>query len=275
LVRDRINKNEKLFDLIFMDIHMPVMDGLDAAAEIQTLNTGIPIIAMTANIMEEEKKHYEQSGMSGYLGKPFMSQELWRCLIKYFEPLSVQKEDEYIPESSDSELQLKLIKSFVRNNKNKYTEIETAIEAGDIKTAHRMVHTIKGNAGQLRMSALSEAAEDLENALKGNINLSAPEQMNLFKTELNTALEELTPIADQLNSQYPIEKMSEKTLDKTAAHDLLEELEPLLKESNSECLELVDTLRMLPGSEELIMHIENFDYEYALEALSELKKNYI
>jgi CheY-like chemotaxis protein len=57
-VRERVQKNEKPFDLIFMDIFMPVMDGVDASSRITALNTGTPIVAMTANVMTDELENY-------------------------------------------------------------------------------------------------------------------------------------------------------------------------------------------------------------------------
>jgi signal transduction histidine kinase len=87
LVKKRMEKHERQFDLIFMDIHMPVMDGLEASSEIFHLNQGIPIVAMTANIMSGDVMVYKMSGMNDCIGKPFTSQELWRCLMKYFIPL--------------------------------------------------------------------------------------------------------------------------------------------------------------------------------------------
>jgi signal transduction histidine kinase/ActR/RegA family two-component response regulator len=89
IVKERMEKNEKMFDLIFMDMHMPVMDGLEAASEIQKLNAGIPIVAMTANIMSNDIEVYKTSGMNDYIGKPFTSQELWQCLMRYLEPVSM------------------------------------------------------------------------------------------------------------------------------------------------------------------------------------------
>ncbi|MCL2270899.1 MAG: ATP-binding protein, partial [Treponema sp.] len=80
MVQSRKENGGKQFDLIFMDMHMPVMDGLEAAEKILELNTGIPIIAMTANIMSNDREIYRMSGMNDCVGKPFSSQELWRCL---------------------------------------------------------------------------------------------------------------------------------------------------------------------------------------------------
>jgi diguanylate cyclase (GGDEF)-like protein/PAS domain S-box-containing protein len=83
LVKNRIENNEKQFDIIFMDIQMPVMDGLEAASKILELNINVPIIAVTANIMLHDKETYKKSGMEDHIGKPFTSVELWKCLARY------------------------------------------------------------------------------------------------------------------------------------------------------------------------------------------------
>ena len=268
-VRDRLINRKKQFDLIFMDMHMPVMDGLEAAEKIRALNTGVPIVAMTANVMADEKEQYEKSGMSDYLGKPFTSQELWRCLVKYIEPLKWQTEDEAKLDLTDHELRLRLIGNFVRNNKNKYTEIENAINAGDIKLAYRLVHTLKGNAGQLRKSPLLNAAESVENALGNNTNLVTPDQMETLNKELSAVIAELEPIVEQIS----IHDKTGKPLDTIVTNQIFDRLESLLKDNDLECLTLVNDLKSIPGSGELIRHIENIDFEPALKALDELRRH--
>jgi PAS domain S-box-containing protein len=86
MMRERISKKKQQFDLIFMDIHMPVMDGLETTRIIREIDASIPIIALTANIMSDDTEVYRSSGMNDCVGKPFTSQELWRCLMKYFTP---------------------------------------------------------------------------------------------------------------------------------------------------------------------------------------------
>jgi signal transduction histidine kinase/CheY-like chemotaxis protein len=83
MVRRRHEKGEKPYDLIFMDIHMPVMDGLEAATLISELKTDTPIIAMTANVMSHDRELYEKSGMIDSVTKPFKTHELMACLTKY------------------------------------------------------------------------------------------------------------------------------------------------------------------------------------------------
>ena len=93
MVKDRIANDAEQFDLIFMDIHMPVMDGIEATTEILKLGIGVPIIAVTANVMKNDIILYSKSGMSDCLAKPFTSLELWRCLVKFIKPIGWQKEE--------------------------------------------------------------------------------------------------------------------------------------------------------------------------------------
>jgi len=71
------------FDLILMDIQMPVMDGLEATRRIRTINTDIPIIAITANAMKEDVAETLNAGMNAHLNKPIAEDELYAVLLKY------------------------------------------------------------------------------------------------------------------------------------------------------------------------------------------------
>ena len=70
------------FDLIFMDLHMPVMDGFEAAAEIRK-SKQMPIIALTANVMSKDKSRCFDVGMTDYVTKPFEMHEIEKVLKKY------------------------------------------------------------------------------------------------------------------------------------------------------------------------------------------------
>jgi signal transduction histidine kinase len=77
------------YDLIFMDVHMPEMDGVEACKKIRELEKKsgrikkIPIIAMTANTSEDERKKYLEAGMDGYVAKPFKQKELVEIFKKF------------------------------------------------------------------------------------------------------------------------------------------------------------------------------------------------
>ena len=269
LVESRMQKGEKQFDLICMDMHMPVMDGIEAAAKINALNTGVPIVAMTANVMSDDRESYELNGMKDYIGKPFTSQELWHCLMKYFKPLDLQTESTEQLEQAEDALSSKLIGWFVERNKEKFNEIADAIRTGDITLAHRLAHTLKGNAAQLNKTHLQQAAEKVENNLKDGVNLVTPSQMESLENELGAVIAELTPLAGQTAAPA----VTGLPPDPAAALELLQKLEPLLLDNDPECISFINDLRSIPGSENLIRQIEDFDFSPAMDSLVELITN--
>ena len=208
-VLDRIYKNKEPYDLIFMDIFMPVMDGIEAATKINALNTGTPVVAVTANVMTGELERYKEHGMPDSLGKPFTSQELWRTLLKYFKPTSSTFVDEEEHAQKTSEMQKDLSISFARSNQMKYHEIEEAVSSGDMVLAHRLAHSLKSNAGQIGKEELKNAAASIEDLLAKN-ETPHPDMMLLLKTELESVLLELTPLLSEPATEKEI-RMSDTT----------------------------------------------------------------
>ncbi|MCL2231481.1 MAG: ATP-binding protein [Treponema sp.] len=275
MIQGRIEEGKKQFDLIFMDMHMPVMDGLEASAKILTLNIGIPIIALTANIMANDMELYRQSGINDSVGKPFTSQELWYCLMKYFKPTTeghadMQNKDS--PLEADMDFQRNLQKMFVRNNQTKYEEIAQALEQNDIKLAHRLAHNLKSNAGHLGKVLLQQAAAKVEQYLEGGKNMVVPEQMAVLERELKAVFVEFEKLFDEAARAKEAQAAPDEPLaEQPPARELLEKLEPMLKMGNPECMKLISSLRLLPDSEELILRMEDFDFDQAAAALADLK----
>ncbi len=85
---DLVRKNPGEYDLILMDVQMPVMDGLEATRQIRTMDNEIartiPIIAMTANAFKEDEEISLEAGMDGHLAKPLSVDDLYNTLSKYF-----------------------------------------------------------------------------------------------------------------------------------------------------------------------------------------------
>ena len=85
---------------------------------------------------------------------------------------------------------------FARRFKENYTkihhEIKNALNEGDIKLAHRLVHNLKSNAGQLRKSSLQQAAREVEDNLKSGENHVTDQQMQILERELNSVIVELS-----------------------------------------------------------------------------------
>jgi len=269
MIKKRMENGEKLFDLIFMDMHMPVMDGLEAASMIRDMKAGIPVVAMTANIMINDREIYSELGMNDCVGKPFTSQELWRCLMKYFKPVSWMKEDKKKRDRTDKELHKKLIANFVRNNSGIYNTLTDALDSGDITLAHRIVHTLKSNAAQIGKTSLQEASQKIEDLLGNGKNQVTPGFMTTLENELKNVLDELAPVAHSIHAETQ-EKKEQTSLDKAAAHEILMKLEPLLIKDDVECLSFTDDLSKIEGCENLINFIENFDFASAHEELTRI-----
>jgi len=274
MVKRRIHKNEAPFDLIFMDVYMPIMDGIEAASEIIKLDTGTPILAMTANVMAGEIENYKRHGMSDCLSKPFTSQDLWHILLKYLTPqdppsseAASQAEERLIESLGENEREKRLHASFVKSNQTRFAEIADAISKGDIKLAHRLAHTLKGNAGLIGKGKLCEAASNVEALLKKGELPDHRQHMRVLQAELISVLNELSPLIEESDGDAV-----HKPLDTEQVMSILERLEPMLKNRNPECTNLLSDIRTIPGGPQLARQIEEYDFKSALATLSRLKK---
>ncbi|MCL2042535.1 MAG: response regulator [Treponema sp.] len=276
MVKERKKKGEKPFDLIFMDMFMPVMDGLEATSKIMAMDTKTPIVAMTANIMPNDLGRYKKQGVIDCLGKPFTSQELWYVLLKYLSPVKNEGATGPINDNEkDDALQKKLRNNFFKIYKTIHTEITDALTAGDIKLAHRLAHSLKGNAGLLGKTALRNAAAEIETLLKEGVESISENKMNILERELITVIEELRPLIDESAVQNNIQSPHCGSAPDTAqVLALFKKLEPMLFNVNSECIDLLDDIRAVPGTQELVRQIEDFNFKDAADTLLSLKEKW-
>jgi signal transduction histidine kinase/CheY-like chemotaxis protein len=207
------------YDLIFMDIHMPVMDGLEASSEIKRLGCASPIVALTANVLTKDTGIYYRYGIVDHLGKPFTSQELWDCLSRYLGPGQNAPPPEQIALSGgegdsggkaggavdyqaglamtggDRELCEKLRRDFYSRNRNFFGDLLALLGAGGeaAVTAHRMVHSLKSSAALIGAERLRAAAAALEAPLKAGGAGRTEEQTEELREALEAVLAELEP----------------------------------------------------------------------------------
>ncbi|MCL2158268.1 MAG: Hpt domain-containing protein, partial [Oscillospiraceae bacterium] len=132
--------------------------------------------------------------------------------------------------------------------------------------AHRLAHTLKTNAGMIKKTNLQNAAAKIESLLNAG-SLPMPELLNTLENELNMVLLELGPPPESMAEGLP-----NRSLDKEQVSALLEKLETMLENINPECANLVDDLRILPGTEKLVQYIEEYDFEAAAHELGAIKK---
>ena len=268
IIAERVKLGEKPFDLIFMDIHMPVMDGLEAASKIAEMGITTPIVATTANVMSNDLELYKTKGMIDCLGKPFTAQELWKCLMQHL-PVVGFSADNSSDTKEDDALQKKLKINFVTNNQSTYDEIRLAAGAGDFKTAHRLAHTLKGNAGQIGEKQLQAAAAEVETLLAAGQDPAGTEKAQVLAARLKAVLTKLG-----LYLATDPAKNVDKITDAGRVREIIEILEPMLQKNNMECLNLLDDVRAIPGAGNLARAMDNLKFKQAVAALALLKKEW-
>jgi PAS domain S-box-containing protein len=195
------------YDLIFMDIQMPHMDGTTATREIKKL--GIlnlpPIIAMTAYAMEEDKAKFLTAGMDDYIAKPIKSEVL---INKIAEKLNLNEKIGYISSTKDQiENQDKLIineeilksmmtfvdketlisiyKEFEAETSAQIEECKSMFSFGDFKNIQSHMHTIKGTAGTLGIEKMESQARLLESNIRQNNFEHITEEINVLYEAFN------------------------------------------------------------------------------------------
>lgn len=170
-----------LFDVVLMDVQMPVMDGYDSTQTIRKMpgKTGsIPIVALTANATRADLDKCLAAGMNAYLPKPFTRDDLYRVLfVELRLTPSDQKKDfpdntelnlAYLERTSNNDkgFVLDIVSTFVQSTSVIIRELENHIAQSNWYEAGRLIHQIKPSLSLLGMNTLKEMAAKLETSCK-------------------------------------------------------------------------------------------------------------
>ena len=180
------------FDLVLMDIQMPVMDGLTAVRRIRELPgfAALPIVAMTAHTMAHEKREHLAEGMNDHLGKPFSLPSFFALLARWLAPRSetMREPAPTVSEAGDeggltaipgldSRAALERfagngaryrhwLGEFVDESAGFAAAIDALLASGAREAARQAIHAFKGRVGMLGMTDLQRQASLLEKAIK-------------------------------------------------------------------------------------------------------------
>ncbi len=155
------------FDLVMMDIQMPVMDGVSAMMKLQESRYPVPVIALTANAMKEERDLYQQAGFSSFLAKPVERSLLNQLLRKYLLPAKITeaKPIRSTVDLNDPEMRA-LVVAFVEKLPDYSRPIDAAAKSGEWSRVQDLAHKLKGLGGSMGYPQVSDIAASILFQLK-------------------------------------------------------------------------------------------------------------
>jgi CheY-like chemotaxis protein len=287
------------FDLVLMDVQMPVMDGMTATRELRAHSefAELPVVAMTAHTMAHEKELSKTAGMDDHIGKPFDDVSFYRVLKKWI-PLAKQHVQEAAPipaadrqagslpqlRGIDMHAGLSLLlgdearyrhwlSNFVDEGPGYITQIFKALAAGEPAQAALAAHTLKGRGGMLGMGELHSRAAALELALDSGepahtLLIRLEQTVEVLCAEIRKGLG--LPDRQQTTPESDPGSLPEGPLPESIAH-----LIAMLEAGNSDSdTALADCLEELAGTpwvahlKQALADVENFDFSAAAGRLS-------
>ena len=284
------------YDLVLMDMQMPVMDGICATRLIrrQARFARLPIIAMTANAMSVDRDRCLAAGMNDHIPKPIDPEQLFATLINWIrprlicEPLPVPVM--LVPDAGDEALPLPeipgidirlglcrvrgkrksylgMLAKFAGNQGKTLDQLGDRLAAGDWQSAERIAHTLKAVAGNIGATVLQGEAQELETAIREKFPAAIVDarcaSAGLSLARLIVEIDRALPVVSGGDGETPGD-----------AGDICGRFLTLLADDDSEAVDLFEThhalFRSALGTERCRLveqSINNYDFESALEIM--------
>lgn len=290
--------NKSQYDIVLMDMQMPIMDGLEATKTIRQKfsKNDLPILAMTANASDADRDKCLEAGMNAHITKPIDPNLLFAGLAKWIKEknsklindektLISAKEEIKVPEiyGLDSRLGLqvaagkvslyiKMLKTFSNDQINAVSDIKRALDIKDYLTAQRVAHTLKGTCGSIGAIEIQKIAGEVEGQCLDKI------QVDEIIKNLDLIQPKLISIIDSIKKTLPEDKKLTSTtiFDDSQIKLLINKLSELLANNDTEANDLLEKspeVFIQYFGKDMFSKIfdasRNFDFESALNLVNE------
>ncbi|MFI8480668.1 response regulator [Pseudomonas sp. NPDC078700] len=284
------------YALVLMDMQMPVLDGISATLAIrkEPRFASLPVIAMTANAMAEDREDCTRAGMNDHISKPIEPNQLWSTLKHWLtvktadlppvvtaksqiKAAVAQTQNWHLPGVDvatglrrmlgKTELYQRLLTTFASNQGDAPEQIRVAMHNGDQATAERLVHSLKGLAGNLGANDLQAQTALLESAIKDPKHQDLEERLQPVQSslhELITAIHKVFPEAPDHDEQ---------PVDIAKVRELCMKLERLLADDDPRVIRLFESQalelrKFLKGDYDAFASaVRAYDFASALRAI--------
>jgi two-component system sensor histidine kinase/response regulator len=292
----------KPYDLVLMDMQMPVMDGISATKAIRSNPrfASLPIIAMTANAMDRERDACLAAGMNDHLAKPIDPDKLFNALSRWLAPRAKSRlaptaaasdsvaslaftdaSGELVISGIDTETALKrtggnrkryeaLLQRFAETQSHAVDDMRSALAANDPPTAQRLAHSLKGASANLGANGLADVAARAEAAIASNQPTTSSLESLADSLQLTVAAIQAT-----LSNRFPEPHVASHYADTSTVVQPLTRLKKLLETDDGDASDFLLEARplleriLLPSElDSLFARVANFAYSDALQSLS-------
>ncbi|MCX7104659.1 MAG: ATP-binding protein [Methylococcales bacterium] len=249
------------YDIVLMDVQMPIMDGLQATSEIRKLDNfkQLPIVALTANTAPESITSCLTIGMNDYLSKPIDPNVLSSTLIKWIKPREIIgetllqdnaisiKTDPLMPSINGLDIAdglrrvlnnqafyFTMLHKFTSNQRDFPTKISSALEKHEWRNAELIAHTLKGVAGNIGANNLSVKADILEKLIH---NQDTSDLIDIACNQTNLLLNQLI---EDIENKVLFDMEEDISIDNSHQNieDLLKQIKQLLVDSDGDAVDL-------------------------------------